>query len=142
MAALVVRDHKILAVSGLVIAVGVAFGLLEPFGVAILFGTILAVAVRPLRAKLTARGLSPAMASLVLLVSLLVLVLVPILLVAPTLATETRDVFFTVHDHIEKGLPPPAWLASIPVNSTKSRRWMCSNTYPIRRPPYSRLRGI
>ncbi|MFO1088640.1 MAG: AI-2E family transporter [Hyphomicrobiales bacterium] len=91
------------------------FRVLEPFGVAILFGTILAVAVWPLRAKLTARGLSPAMASLVLLVSLLVLVLVPILLVAPTLATETRDVFFTVHDHIEKGLPPPAWLASIPV---------------------------
>jgi len=41
-AALVVRDHKILAVAGLAIAVGVAFGLLEPFGVA-LAGPVVAI---------------------------------------------------------------------------------------------------
>jgi hypothetical protein len=41
--ALLVRDHKNLAVSGLVIATGVAFGLLEAFGVG-LAGTVVAIA--------------------------------------------------------------------------------------------------
>jgi hypothetical protein len=41
--ALLVRDHKILAVSGLVIATGVAFGVLEAFGVGIA-GAVVAIA--------------------------------------------------------------------------------------------------
>lgn len=41
--ALLVRDHKILATSGLVIAAGVAFGLLEAFGVG-LAGAVVAIA--------------------------------------------------------------------------------------------------
>ena len=35
MSALIFRDHRIVASAGLVIALGVAFGLLEPFGVAL-----------------------------------------------------------------------------------------------------------
>lgn len=41
--ALLVRDHKILAVSGLAIAAGVAFGMLEAFGVG-LAGAVVAIA--------------------------------------------------------------------------------------------------
>ncbi|WP_421759764.1 DUF4386 family protein [Devosia sp.] len=41
--ALLVRDHKILAVAGLVIAAGVAFGVLEAFGVG-LAGAVVAIA--------------------------------------------------------------------------------------------------
>lgn len=40
--ALIFRDHKIVASAGLVIAVGVAFGLLEPFGVG-LAGAVVAI---------------------------------------------------------------------------------------------------
>lgn len=41
-AALIFRDHRILASAGLVIAIGVAFGLLEPFGVE-LAGAVVAI---------------------------------------------------------------------------------------------------
>jgi hypothetical protein len=43
LSALLVRDHKILAIAGLVIAAGVAFGLLEAFGVGVA-GAVVAIA--------------------------------------------------------------------------------------------------
>lgn len=100
------------------------FMVLKPFGVAILFGTTLAVAAWPLRALLTGRGMSAGAASGLLMLAALLLVLIPVLFVAPTLTVELREVIVSVQEKLATGMPAPAWLNAVPVvGSSLAASW-------------------
>jgi predicted PurR-regulated permease PerM len=95
-----------------------AFGvltILKPFAVAILFGAILAVASWPAREALTRAGMRPVWASTLMLAAALVLVLGPVFAVAPTLASDVKTLFGNITSVLERGLPKPIWLASVPL---------------------------
>lgn len=103
----------------LIVVGGVLVGILAvlwPFATAIMFGTILAIALWPLRDALLARGMRPGWAATLLLLLVICAVVGPMLLVAPGLVTAVnagmawaRDAILTAPD------APPAWLAGLPL---------------------------
>jgi predicted PurR-regulated permease PerM len=89
--------------------------ILKPFAVAILFGVILAISSWPLREALIRAGARPALAASLMLAAALVLLIGPVLAVAPTLTGDVKALFGEVMHALERGLPRPPWLQSLPL---------------------------
>ncbi len=89
---------------------------LWPFATAILFGSILAVALWPLRDALVAWGMRRGLAATLLLLLMVVAVVLPLLLVAPGLAGSIELGVATARRAIETSpAAPPPWIAGLPV---------------------------
>jgi predicted PurR-regulated permease PerM len=103
----------------IVVVAGVLLGILavlQPFATAIMFGTILAIAVWPLRDALIARGFRPGWAATVLLLLVLAAVVVPVLLIAPGLVAAVNGGIEWAAGALRTAPPePPRWLAELPI---------------------------
>jgi predicted PurR-regulated permease PerM len=88
---------------------------LRPFATAILFGSILAIALWPLRDGLVGRGVKPSVAASLLLLLLLLIAVAPVLAVAPSLVA-TAEIGFRVGREAIENAPDvaPAWLTGLP----------------------------
>jgi predicted PurR-regulated permease PerM len=88
---------------------------LKPFLLGLVLGGILAIAAWPIRARLIARGLPPALAAALMLVVLLLFVLVPVMLVSPGLEGELRALEDRVRSLAAASAQPPSWLVGLPL---------------------------
>lgn len=91
------------------------FMVVLPFGIGLVFGTIIAIAAWPLRQWMRSLGLSPVLSATILLVGLLAFVAVPVLLLAPGLAGDLGRVMDVVRNWLGTSPPPPSWIDLIPV---------------------------
>ena len=89
---------------------------LQPFAVAILFGTFIAIGTWPLRAWLVRLGLRRPVAAGLMLVLLILLVVLPVLAMAPGLTEQMHAGAAMARDALAQ-IPatPPVWLATLPV---------------------------
>jgi predicted PurR-regulated permease PerM len=103
----------------LVLVGGVVLGVLatlRPFATAILFGSILAIALWPLRAGLVARGLRPSRAAVLLLLLVIAAIVLPLLAVAPGLVSAVEVGATTLRGMIAAApATPPPWLLQLPL---------------------------
>jgi predicted PurR-regulated permease PerM len=89
---------------------------LRPFATAILFGSILAVTLWPLRRGLVARGLPPGGAAALLLVLVVVAVVAPLLAVAPGVVAAAEQGLEIARRALEAApRDPPAWIPTLPL---------------------------
>lgn len=97
---------------------------LRPFATAILFGSILAIALWPLRDALVERGVKPGVAASLLLLLLLLVAVAPVLAVAPSLVATAELGFRVARDAIENAPDaPPAWLTGLPFIGAQAGTW-------------------
>lgn len=110
----------------LVLFAGLLLGILatlRPFATAILFGSILAIALWPLRRALVARGLGRGATAAILLLLMLVVVVAPLLALAPGLVEAVETLILRGRAAIEAAAPnPPAWLAELPLVGDRVQR--------------------
>jgi predicted PurR-regulated permease PerM len=103
----------------IVVVAGVLFGILavlRPFATAIMFGTILAIAVWPLREALMARGVRAGWTATLLLLLVLAAVVVPVLLIAPGLVAAINGGVAWVDAALASApQAAPAWVADLPL---------------------------
>ena len=98
---------------------------LMPFGVGLMFGSIIAIAAWPLRQLMIHWGLSSGVTAGLLLLLVIAIVVVPILLTAPSLAGQLTKLFDLVRAWLDSSPPPPAWLNSIPLaGDLIHRQWI------------------
>jgi len=119
MVTLIERSIVLLLVAGLLIGVA---AVLRPFTTAILFGTILAIAVWPLRQAMTRWGLGHGMAAFCLLLLSLLVVALPVLMVAPALTDHLTVGTQRVQTYFATAPEQPAWFASVPILGTRLGR--------------------
>ena len=112
----------------LVLVGGLVFGIiatLKPFATAILFGSILAIALWPLRDRLKRAGLRSGLAAVLLLLLTLAAVVLPLLLIAPGLAVALQEGAAWLSEFARTAPPTaPAWLSGLPlVGESAGRHW-------------------
>jgi predicted PurR-regulated permease PerM len=113
LASLIERGLAVVVVG--IVLVGI-LAVLRPFATAILFGTILAIALWPLRDSLVRRGLRPGIVAGLLLVLVLAAVVVPTLAVAPGLIEAINaGMGWAQAAMLSAPAEPPSWLAGLPV---------------------------
>jgi len=89
---------------------------LQPFATAIMFGSILAIALWPLREAMVARGLRPSLAATLLLLLVLAAVVLPTLLVAPGLVEAINAGTAWGREAVLRApATPPEWLGNLPM---------------------------
>lgn len=96
---------------------------LKPFVVALLFGSIIAIAAWPLRRRLTALGLSTGAAATLLLIGIIAVVAAPIAALAPGLAEQVGSTFEMGARWVASSPRPPEWLRSIPLVGDNVYNW-------------------
>jgi predicted PurR-regulated permease PerM len=97
---------------------------LRPFATAIMFGSILAIALWPLRDALVKRGVKPGFAAGLLLLMLLVLAVGPVLALAPSLvATAEIGVHLAREAIANAPETPPDWLTGLPFIGAQAGAW-------------------
>jgi predicted PurR-regulated permease PerM len=103
----------------LVLVAAVVLGVLatlQPFATAILFGSILAIALWPLRVMLVARGFRTGRAATLLLLLVIAAIILPLLAVAPGLVSAIEGGSTTLRAMVAAApATPPAWLAELPM---------------------------
>ena len=107
------RGLALIVVGGLLLGI---LAVLRPFATAILFGSILAIAIWPLRDALVRRGLRAGWAATLLLVMVLVAVVTPLLLIAPGLVATIDSGATWAHEALLSApSDPPRWLVELPL---------------------------
>src|SRR5436305_8135640 len=109
---LIERAVMLLLFAGLLLGV---LAVLWPFGTAILFGTILAIAAWPLRDLLLRCGLKRGLAATLLLLLALAVVAVPLMAVAPGLGDRLTQGSNALRDYFAGAPQLPPRLADLPV---------------------------
>ena len=103
---------------------GGVYYVLKPFGIALMFGCILAIAAWPVRTWLLRMGLSGTAAAFLMLATLLLFVLVPVFLSAPGLVVEVRKLVEVASAWVASSPPLPGWIAGLPmVGDALAAQW-------------------
>jgi predicted PurR-regulated permease PerM len=102
---------------------GGVYYVLKPFGLALMFGCILAIAAWPVRMWLLRMGLSGTAAALLMLAALLLFVLVPVFFSAPGLVVEVRRLVEIASAWVASSPPLPRWIAEIPLVGDGIAKW-------------------
>lgn len=115
---LIERAFVLLLIGGLLLGV---LAVLHPFGTAILFATVLAIATWPLRSALVRRGVPRGLAATLLCAAALVIVGLPVLVVAPRMTAQMAGLNANLVTAF-RALPdlPPGWLTDLPLVGTKA----------------------
>ncbi|WP_207538157.1 AI-2E family transporter [Sabulicella rubraurantiaca] len=110
---LIERAFVLLLIGGLLLGV---LAVLWPFGTAILFATVLAIATWPLRTAMVRRGVSRGLAATLMCLAALLVVGLPALVAAPRLTAQVSGLNANVAAAFN-ALPdsPPGWLSGLPV---------------------------
>jgi predicted PurR-regulated permease PerM len=107
------RGIVLVLVAGLVLGI---LATLRPFATAILFGSILAIALWPLRRGLVARGVRPGLSAGLLLLLVIVAVVAPLLAVAPGLVAAAEHGLVVARQALDAApVAAPDWLRGLPV---------------------------
>ena len=111
----------------LLLFAGLLLGILavpRPFGTAILFGAILAIAAWPLRDFLLRRGLKRGLAATLLLLLALAVVALPLMAMAPGLGERLTQGTTRLQDYFASAPQVPSWLTGLPlVGERLARIW-------------------
>jgi predicted PurR-regulated permease PerM len=114
------------AVTVVALALWIARDFLAPLA----WGTILAIAVWPLYARLphsTATQRPPLIAPLLVTVLMGVTLLAPFVLATQEIARESEQIMQWITSLRDTGLPVPGWVAQLPIASEQIERWWHSN---------------
>jgi predicted PurR-regulated permease PerM len=115
------RTVILLLFGGLLLGV---LAVLRPFATAILFGTILAIAVWPLRDLLLRRGLKRGPAATLLVLLAFAIVALPVVATAPGLAEHMAQGTHRLQAYLANAPQAPSWLANLPVIGARlARLW-------------------
>ncbi|MCP8938316.1 AI-2E family transporter [Alsobacter sp. SYSU M60028] len=117
---LVEKVILVLLLLGFLASIGLV---LAPFVVALLFGSIIAIAGWPLRARLTKLGIGVGTTATLLLLGVVALVAVPILAFAPRLTVQVATVFDYARDWAANAPRPPLWLHDLPLVGDRVFAW-------------------
>jgi predicted PurR-regulated permease PerM len=140
------RGLALIVVGAVVIGI---FATLRPFAIAILFGSILAIALWPLRAMLLAAGLRRPLAAGLLLALVIAAIVLPLLILAPGLVAAIQGGAHFLIAMVEKApTRPPAWLTELPLVGDRGGAFWAGvveargNLGPLLTPYAARLQSI